>query len=106
VAYVERWWFQKVFAGREVDFPWTEQDPDAEMRIEPDDTTEAILALYRAETAKAREIVKVSSLEDQAKVADKEISLRWVILHMIEETARHNGHADFLRENIDGVIGE
>jgi uncharacterized damage-inducible protein DinB len=70
LAYVERWWFRQVFAGEEVDFPWTDDDPDADWRIEPTDHT-----------------------------------LRWIVTHMIEETARHNGHADIIRELIDGTTG-
>lgn len=107
VAYVERWWFQAVFAGRDVSFPWSESDPDAEMRIEPHETTADILNLYKAEVREARSIVAAApSLEVVATMPGREHNLRWVIVHLIEETARHNGHADLLRELIDGVTGE
>lgn len=110
LAYVERWWFQWVFVGLDVTFPWKDSDPDAEWRVEPDDTTEAILELYRTETARAREIVAAASLDELSKRLvwrdQKQVSLRWVMLHMLEEIARHNGHADLLREAVDGVTGE
>lgn len=106
IAYVERWWFQAVFAGQEVEFPWSDDDPDGDWRVEPDDTTEGIIELYKAEVQKSRKIVAAASLDEMAKQFRLGRSLRWIVLHMIEETARHNGHADILREAIDGVTGE
>lgn len=112
LAYVERWWFQKVFLDADVTFPWTNEDPDADFRIEPDESTEEIVDLYLAECAKNREIVAAASLDAVArykKPSDPrpgDFSMRWILVHMIEETARHNGHADILREQIDGVTGE
>jgi uncharacterized damage-inducible protein DinB len=106
LAYVERWWFQAVFAGRDVDFPWTDQDPDADFRVEPDESTETVLVLYRDETAKSREICATGDLNSLAKAHRTQHSLRWIMNHMIEETARHNGHADLMREALDGVTGE
>jgi len=112
LAYVERSWFQSVFAARVVDFPWTDDDPDADFRIEPDESTAGIVDLYETECQKSREIVADASLDDiargEAGVNDprRRFSLRWILVHMIEETARHNGHADILREMIDGTTGE
>ena len=107
LAYVERWWFQQVWAGREVTYPWTDEDPDADWRVEPSETTEDILALYRGECARSREIAAAaSSLDEVALHPRGERSRRWILVHMIEETARHNGHADILREQLDGVTGE
>ncbi len=115
LAYVERWWFQAVFGGREVFFPWSEADPDADWRVEPDETTAQIRQLYKEETVKSRQIVadtlkeagnETAAMKTWAKNPGfEQFSLRWVIIHMIEETARHNGHADILREAIDGVTG-
>ena len=107
LAYVERWWFQQVWAGQEVTYPWTEEDPDADWRIGPEETTEEILALYRAECARSNEIVSAAaSLDDIAQHPRRKLSRRWILVHMIEETARHNGHADILREQLDGTTGE
>jgi uncharacterized damage-inducible protein DinB len=107
LAYVERSWFQRVWAGQEVSFPWTEEDPDADWRIEPDETTKDILALYEGECARSREIAAAASdLGETAKARWGQVSRRWILTHMIEETARHVGHADILREQIDGATGE
>jgi uncharacterized damage-inducible protein DinB len=109
LAYVERSWFQRVWAGQEVSFPWTQDDPDADWRIEPDETTEDILALYDGECDRSRQIVAAASALDEAVVHPRwkeAVSRRWILTHMIEETARHVGHADILREQIDGVVGE
>jgi uncharacterized damage-inducible protein DinB len=109
LAYVERSWFQRVWAGQEVSFPWTQEDPDADWRIEPDETTEGIVALYHGECDRSRQIVAAASALDEAVVHPRwkeAVSRRWILTHMIEETARHVGHADILREQIDGVVGE
>jgi len=110
LAYVERWWFQKMFLDADVDFPWTEEDPDADWRVEPHDTTQAIRALYRQECAIANRIVDEHDLDDTIRSTarpDREgMQLRWIVAHMIEETARHCGHADLIREAIDGQTGE
>jgi hypothetical protein len=105
-TYVERWWFEWVFAGRDVDFPWTDEDPDADFRVEADDTYEGIVAGYGAQVARSREIVADASLDDLARRASEPTTLRWIVLHMIQETARHNGHADIVRETLDGATGE
>lgn len=107
LAYVERWWFQKDFLGKDVWAPWTDEDPDADFRIEPDETTQQIIDLYHQECEKSRQIVGAASLDDVAKHEKRAgFSLRWILVHMIEETARHNGQVDILREMIDGTTGE
>lgn len=105
LAYVERWWFQAVFAGENPPFPWTEADPDADWRIEPGETSEQILLLYRAEIARSREISSAAALEDRTRRPGSGQTLTWILCHMIQEVARHNGHADILREMIDGRTG-
>jgi uncharacterized damage-inducible protein DinB len=107
LAYVERWWFQQVWAGQEVTYPWTDEDPDADWRVEPNETTAEVLALYNGECHRSREIVvAASSLDEIAKHPRRELNRRWILVHMIEETARHNGQADILREQLDGTVGE
>ena len=109
LAYVERWWFQWIHAGDDVHFPWTDDDPDADFRAEADETAEQVFALYRAENEHARTIASAAELDAVARRAHRgnaRPSLRWVLLHMIQETARHNGHADIVRELIDGTTGE
>lgn len=109
LAYVERSWFQRWFKDEDVFFPWTPEDLDADFRIEPDETTAGIIRFYQEEIDKSRRIVETASLDDLAAKPGshgERASLRWIMFHMIEETARHNGHADLLREAIDGVTGE
>ena len=107
LAFVERSWFQRVFTNVEVEFPWTDEDPDADFRIEPNETTREIVQLYEGECQKSRDITEKASLDDISTFEKRAgFSLRWILTHMIEETARHNGHADILREQIDGSTGE
>ena len=109
LAYVERGWFQMNFAGHPPNFPWPEDEPDQDIdfRISTTDTIESISALYQQEIARSREIVAAASLEDLSNNQERgPRSLRWIMVHMIEETARHAGHADILRELTDGAIGQ
>jgi uncharacterized damage-inducible protein DinB len=110
LAYVERGWFQQVWAGQEITVPWTKEDADADWRIEPDETTKDVLALYDGECARSREIVAAASSLDEAVEHPRHpgwsMSRRWILTHMLEETARHVGQADILREQIDGATGE
>ena len=113
LAFVERYWFGIFFAGLDLPMPGSDEDPDADWRIEPDETVEQVVALYHAEVARSRELVAGASPDDRGrgKVVRRDgpasnFSLRWIMLHMIEETARHNGHADVLRELTDGATGE
>lgn len=105
LAYVERWWFQAVWRSDPVEFPWTDEDPDAEFRLDSDDTAESLIALYRHECDISRRLVEDSDLDDTIPWRDGRMSLRWIMVHMIEETARHCGHADIIREIIDGQVG-
>ena len=108
LAYVERGWFQLRFAGEAAIFPWHEEedDKDPDFRIDSGDTIESITALYQQEIARSRAIVGPASLDDLARNMENPRSLRWILIHMIEETARHTGHADILRELTDGAIGQ
>jgi uncharacterized damage-inducible protein DinB len=107
LAHVERYWFQQVFAGEDVDFPWSDEDPDADWRAEADETPAEIAALYGASCERSRAIVATASLDDTIlSPRGATMSLRWIMLHMIEETARHLGHADLMRESLDGRTGD
>lgn len=111
LAYVERYWFRRVVAGHDVEFPDWEHDIDVEWRIAPEDTVDAIVDLYLREVAAARRAVSDIDLETEVLNPDRDrgrdgLTLRWVFLHMIEETARHAGHADLLRERLDGATGD
>ena len=105
----ERRWFQVIFAGRRFPGEWPEvrsEDVDVTFRLADDDTIETVVADYREQIAGANDIIGSVDLDTRCswpEMADR--TLRWVTLHMIEETARHAGHADILRETIDGSRG-
>jgi uncharacterized damage-inducible protein DinB len=108
LAYVERSWFQERFAGRTgLDYPWSDQDPDAEFRVEDTISSEEAIALYERECEISKQIVAEASLDDFARHPKyQDMMLRRIVVHMIEETARHVGHADILRELTDGATGD
>ena len=99
---VEEGWFQRAFAGRDLSY-----DRDDTLRNE--DTRESLVARYRAAIERSNEIVRECDDLDQKLArpgrAGLELSLRWILVHMIEETARHAGHADIIREQLDGSVG-
>jgi hypothetical protein len=107
LAFVERWWFDDFFAGGDVEYPWSEGDPDADFRIEDDETVDDVIALYTGAIARSTEVTAGAQMDDLS-VRDrdgKRFALRWIVAHMIEETARHAGHADIVRELIDETTG-
>lgn len=103
---VERSWFRDVFAGQAgVVFDWTEDDPEAEWKVVPGTRMTSLLGAYAAETTLCDEVILSADSLD-APSAKRDMSLRWILLHLIEETARHLGHIDLLRELADGRTGE
>jgi uncharacterized damage-inducible protein DinB len=108
LAYVERWWFQSVIAGDDVDFPdWATDEPDADFRITDDESIESVLAFYDVECERSREILAGLDDPDALRSAyGEDISVRRILVHMVEEVARHAGHMDILRELIDGAVGD
>jgi uncharacterized damage-inducible protein DinB len=104
---VEKWWFAACVAGRDVEFAWTDEDPDADWRAPEDVTIAELVAAYEAECARSREVLAGADLDTVVDIPErKPRSVRWVLVHMVEETARHNGHADVLRELVDGSVGD
>lgn len=105
LAYVERGWFQENVANEPFDYPFPEDDPDADFRIGDDETSEQIFELYRAACERSRAALAAASLDDPIlnPKRSRDYNVRWVVVHMIEETARHVGQADIIREQIDGL---
>jgi uncharacterized damage-inducible protein DinB len=106
---VERHWFQQTFAGRN-DRPyhyWAKGQRDADFEGATSADARQDLATFVDECALSRDVTQsANSLDDRAtKVGSEEFSLRWIMIHAIGEYARHNGHADLLRERIDGEVG-
>jgi hypothetical protein len=106
---VERSWFRRRFAGQDVAYVYL-ADPDSEADIDDTDPAqaEAVFAAYADEVTRCDAAAAGHGLDEtfhHPRIGET-ISLRWVYIHMIEEYARHNGHADLLRERIDGATGE
>jgi hypothetical protein len=117
LAFVEDTWFDYRLLGNEAREPWAavdwDADPDWEFHSAADDEPESCLRLYDETCARSRAavaaVVADGGLDAMAKRPNRRgthFSLRWILLHMIEETARHAGHADLIRESLDGTTGD
>ncbi|MFJ2261751.1 DinB family protein [Streptomyces sp. NPDC087844] len=112
LAEVERNWFQRVFAGEDLPPVFGQGNHDG-YALEPDRGLDEVTAVWQAEIARGRELIADATLDDSGRLSEQDaghvghqgVSLRWIMVHMIEEYARHNGHADLIREGIDGVTG-
>ncbi|MDN4171381.1 DinB family protein [Nocardioides sp. SOB77] len=111
LAYVESWWTTGVLLGREQGEPWDSvdwrADVDWDWHSARDDTPEQLWELFEREVARADEVIAAAGLDDLSARANartgERASLRWILLHLVEEYARHCGHADLIRESIDGL---
>jgi len=114
LALVEEDWLEVRFAGLPDREPWAsvdwDADPNWEFRTAAHLEPEQLQSRYREACERSRHVVSNATGLDQPSVKalrdGRHFSLRWVLLHLVEETARHAGHADFLREAIDGAAGE
>ncbi|MFI5636654.1 DinB family protein [Streptomyces goshikiensis] len=108
MAEVERQWFRRTVGGADVPHVWSDRRDFQEAYDATGASGAEAFAAWEAEVAHARRVeAAAESLEVTAYVPkwEADVSLRVVMLHMIHEYARHNGHADLLREAIDGVVG-
>jgi uncharacterized damage-inducible protein DinB len=118
MALNEYGWFSRSLHGREYAPPWDavdwEADPDWEWHTAAGDSPEELFALWQRAVEQSRAAVAevLDSGDGLGRLAERtwsdgrSPSLRWILCHMIEEYARHNGHADLLRESVDGATGE
>ncbi len=114
LALVEDNWFSVVLLGHEDDPYWAgvdwDADPDWEWHTAVDDSPEQLRELLTGTIERVRDLVADVPLEQESvrkrRSTGEPVTLRWIVLHMIEEYARHNGHADLIRESIDGSVGE
>lgn len=102
---VERFWFSIDFAAHDLEEPWTQDDPHGNFRIGPAETIDGLIASYVDECERSRGAIAGASLSDTARAEGMDFNLRYALTHMVEETARHCGHLDLLREQIDGTTG-
>ena len=117
LALVEDHWFSRFLHGAESAAPWDavdwDADPDWEWRTAAEDSPEQLIGLWQDFVERSRVLTADALAEggldraSQRTWADgRTPNLRWIVVHMIEEYARHIGHADLLRESIDGATGE
>ena len=108
LRWVERSWINDDLLGGVDDGPWSEEEPDAEFAEGSALPLDDVLSLYEEEAARTRAVFAGIDLDTQAAGANRKEALnaRWILVHLIEETARHNGHLDLLREMADGTVGD
>src|SRR5262249_46470367 len=114
LALVEESWLEVRFLGLPIREPWVgvdfAADPEWEFRASAELEPEHVRERYRQACERSRQAAAQADTVDQLSVQPlsdgRRFTLRWVLLHLLEETARHAGHADLLREAIDGVVGE
>ncbi|MGX1299579.1 putative damage-inducible protein DinB [Streptomyces albogriseolus] len=111
MAEVERSWFRRVFAGEDAaPLYYGEADPDGEFHPGEADTWKDAYETWQGEIEAARRAAAGHALDERSQGRHHShsgpCSLRWIYTHMIEEYARHNGHADLIRQAIDGATGE
>jgi uncharacterized damage-inducible protein DinB len=108
LRWVEYSWFQVMLLGEDDHGPWTDEDPDREMRIAVEIPLAQLLEEYEAQCAGYRKLVASLDLDAPSRrtiSTGEPVTLRWILHHLVEETARHNGHLDILREMADGMTG-
>ncbi|MDE3064646.1 MAG: DinB family protein [Acidobacteriota bacterium] len=107
MAEVERYWFGRVLSGQsELPYIWADPDVDDSEFVPLDNADwEDDLAAFHVECDASRDAASRHSLDDTGPHRMGPCSLRWIYAHMIEEYARHNGHADLIREMVDGSVG-
>ena len=116
LALVEDTWFTRVHGRQRLPEPWASvdwrSDPDWEWHSAAEDTPEELRRQYDVSVARSQALLgsdpdlDVVSPRPTEHDPDREFSLRWIVVHMVEEYARHNGHADLVRESVDGQVGE
>jgi hypothetical protein len=108
MTFVEQVWFETTFAGADtVDYYKTDGDRDADFNDLDSDAAETVFDLYQEVISVSNNLAAGRPLDEHAKKPrrGRDVDLRWIYLHMIEEYARHCGHADLIREMVDGVTG-
>jgi uncharacterized damage-inducible protein DinB len=109
LRWVEHSWIENRFVGGPDLGPWTDEEPDKEFSDGAVAPLSETLAGYEEQIARTDAIIAGLDLDDRSRTpfrSGEAPTLRWVILHLVEENARHNGHLDILRELADGTVGD
>lgn len=106
LRWVEAYWFEVVLLGQPDQAPYSDANPDGEFEIAATTTMDELLDQYARQCERSREIAAKIDLDAEVPFRqDRRVNLRWVLIHMVEETGRHAGHLDILRELLDGTTG-
>jgi uncharacterized damage-inducible protein DinB len=108
LRWVEASWIEDTFFGGDDPGPWTREEPDRDMSLGAQTPIKVLLAEYQAQCSRYNVLLAPLDLDTPSKKnlnTGVPATLRWILLHLVEETARHNGHIDLLREMADGVKG-
>lgn len=111
LGHAERHWFQQVATGSAAPLPWPAEDGDSDAEPAPARPAAQVVAFYRDQCRRSNAVLAARPLsappagQHDREMADEITDLRWIALHMIEETARHAGHLDAARELLDGQVG-
>jgi uncharacterized damage-inducible protein DinB len=109
LTWVERDWIDRRLLGGPDEGPWTEEEPDREYSLGATSPLDDVIAEYKEQTARLDARVAGLELDTPAAMPlrdGSQATLRWILFHLVEETSRHNGHLDILRELIDGTVGD
>jgi hypothetical protein len=107
LAAIEYNWLVEPFGRPTEPLPFDDEDENADLRVEPHETTADILAFYARACAAADEVIEATGLDELGTAwFGAQVSMRWALVHMVEETARHAGHMDIVRELLDGATGD
>jgi hypothetical protein len=112
LTHVERRWLVWGFLGEDVTDPWCDHDASERWRVPDGVTVAEVMARFRVQCARSREITDAAALTDRAPAGGRFAteadapSLSWILFHLLQEYARHAGHLDIVRELADGAIGE
>lgn len=107
LAHVENGWFCETFGRPFEPAPFDTDDPEADLRIDPHESTADILGYYERARRAADAVIDSLDVDDTGTAwHGATVSMRWVLIHMVEEVARHAGHVDIVRELIDGSTGD
>lgn len=107
LRWAEYGWFEQFLTGRHDDNHRTQHERSWEFEIQPDESLPTLISEYRAQCETSRRVAARYVLDHTLRHGRLEttVSLRWIYVHMIEETARHTGQIDILREQLDGATG-
>ena len=114
LTYVERRWLCWGFLAEPVDDPWRDSggDPQGRWAVADDEPLDLLVSRFRDQVRRSREVTAAAALTDRARVGgrfrtpDEAPTLGWILLHLLQEHARHLGHLDVVRELTDGSVGE